>query len=139
MPADIFISSAVKGPMTSFFLRRTYWIIASLNESPPIRNDSLTTTPVSQRTAISVVPPPISTTIAPTLSASFKFVPIAAAKGSSIRTVFLAPVRNNASRIARFSTGVIPDGTQTTIRVFIRRDAGTTERIKYFSINSVMS
>ena len=24
VPADIFISSAVRGPMTSFFLRRTY-------------------------------------------------------------------------------------------------------------------
>ena len=77
--------------------------------------------------------------MAPTWSASLRPVPIAAANGSSIRTVFLAPVLSNASKIARFSTGVIPDGTHTIIRVFINLEAGTTDRIKYFNINSVIS
>ena len=104
-----------------------------------MRSDSLTTTPVSQRTAISVVPPPTSTTIAPTCLASLRPVPIAAANGSSIRTVFFAPVLSKASKIARFSTGVMPDGTHTIIRVFINLEAGTTERIKYFNMNSVIS
>ena len=42
--------------------------------------------------------------------------PIAAAIGSSIKYVFLAPAPNADSRIARLSTCVAPHGTQTKTR-----------------------
>ena len=47
-----------------------------------------------------------------------------------MRTVLRAPVRSRASKIARLPTGVIPEGTQATIRVLTKTDAGTTARIK---------
>ena len=95
-----------------------------------MRKLSLTTTPESQMTAISVVPPPISTTMAPTCSALSKPVPIAAAKGSSISTILRAPACKSTSKTARFSTGVILEGTQAIIRDRISPDTGTTRRIK---------
>ena len=67
-------------------------------------------------TAISAVPPPISTTIDPLASVTGKSAPIAAAIGSSIKNTCRAPADNADSRIARRSTGVEPYGTQITIR-----------------------
>src|SRR3546814_11049782 len=71
--------------------------------------------PRSESTATSVVPPPMSTTIDPIGSVTGIPAPIAAAIGSSIRYTWLAPAVDAASRIARRSTEVEPDGTQSTI------------------------
>src|SRR3546814_5803161 len=70
--------------------------------------------PLSDSTAPSVVPPPISTTIAPRGSATCNPAPIAAASDSSMNCTDAAPALLAASRIARRSTIVDPDGTQIT-------------------------
>ena len=57
----------------------------------------------------------MSTTIEPTGSVTGMSAPIAAAIGSSIRKTCDAPAFDAASRIARRSTEVDPDGTQITI------------------------
>jgi hypothetical protein len=62
-----------------------------------------------------VVPPPISTTIDPIGSVTGMSAPIAAAIGSSISHTREAPALEAASRIARRSTVVEPEGTQITI------------------------
>ena len=72
--------------------------------------------PPSEITAISLVPPPISTIIEPLGSFTGKPAPIAAAIGSSINETFLAPAANAESCIALRSTGVEPVGTQIIIR-----------------------
>ena len=68
-------------------------------------------------TPTSVVPPPMSTTIDPIGSATGIPAPIAAAIGSSISRTSLAPALDAASRIARRSTLVEPEGTQITTSV----------------------
>ena len=67
-------------------------------------------------TATSVVPPPMSTTIEPVGSWIGSPAPIAAAIGSSMRYACRAPADMVASKTARFSTSVTPDGTHTTTR-----------------------
>ncbi len=57
----------------------------------------------------------MSTTMLPIGSVTGMSAPIAAAIGSSIRKTWLAPAFEAASRIARRSTLVDPDGTQMTI------------------------
>ena len=94
--------------------------------------------PPKEITATSVVPPPISTTIEPLASETFKPAPIAAAIGSSIRYTWLAPAPSADSRMARRSTCVEPHGTQTIMRGLganILR--GCTMRMKCLSICSV--
>ena len=59
----------------------------------------------------------MSTTIDPIGSVTGMSAPIAAAIGSSISQTSLAPALEAASRIARRSTEVEPDGTQITISV----------------------
>ena len=81
-----------------------------------MRTESENTTPFSDKIAISVVPPPISTTIEPTASSTGKPAPSAAAIGSSIRNTSRAPALNADSLIARFSTSVAVQGTQTNTR-----------------------
>ena len=71
--------------------------------------------PPSDSTATSVVPPPMSTTIEPVGSVTGRPAPIAAAIGSSIRNTRRAPALSAASWMARRSTAVEPDGTQTMI------------------------
>src|SRR6266851_783606 len=71
--------------------------------------------PPSDSTATSVVPPPTSTTIEPVGSVTGRPAPIAAAIGSSIRKTRLAPALSADSWIARRSTAVEPEGTQTMI------------------------
>ena len=71
------------------------------------------TTPPSEMTATSVVPPPISTIMLPAASMTGSRPPIAAAIGSSIRKTRRAPAASADSWIARRSTAVEPDGTQT--------------------------
>jgi hypothetical protein len=71
--------------------------------------------PLSERTATSVVPPPISTTMEPVGSLTGRPAPIAAAIGSSISHTLLAPADSADSWMARRSTAVEPEGTQTMI------------------------
>ena len=59
-PMLIFISSAVRSPMSRLCLRRIYFTTASLNWSPATLMDALSTTPEREMTAISLVPPPMS-------------------------------------------------------------------------------
>lgn len=60
-------------------------MIASSNSSPPVRMDSAITIPPNEMTAISVVPPPMSTIIFPAGSLIGILAPIAAARASSIK------------------------------------------------------
>ena len=81
-----------------------------------MRKDSLITTPLRLKIATLVVPPPKSTTMDPFESAISRPAPMAAAKGSSMTTIFRAPACNTASMTARRSTFVTPDGTDTMTR-----------------------
>ena len=67
-------------------------------------------------TATSVVPPPMSTMSEPDGSLTGRPAPIAAAIGSSMRPAQRAPALSAASRTARFSTSVTPDGMPSSIR-----------------------
>ena len=99
-------------------------MIASSNLSPPTRTEPLYTTPPSEITPTSVVPPPTSTTIEPVASATGRSAPIAAAIGSSIRNTWPAPAPIADSRIARRSTCVEPQGTQMMMRGAGREEFG---------------
>ena len=99
--------------------------------------DVLTTVPPSDITAISVVPPPISTIMLPHgLEISIP-APIAAAIGSSIIATSLAPAEYVASSTAFFSTSVTPLGTHTLILGFFNIFLPSAFCIKYLSIFSV--
>ena len=88
--------------------------------------------------AISVVPPPISTTMVPTASCTGRPAPMAAAMGSSTSRTSLAPADNALSRIARRSTSVDLQGTQTRTRGLGRmNEFSCTLLMKYLSIFSV--
>ena len=65
VPIRIFISSAILSPISMLCFFRMYLMIASSNLSPAILIERLVTMPPRDMTAISVVPPPISTTILP--------------------------------------------------------------------------
>ena len=65
---------------------------------------------------MSVVPPPISTIIFPTGCSMSIPIPMAAAIGSWIMYTSLALACSAESRTARFSTSVIAEGIQITIR-----------------------
>ena len=79
---------------------------------PPQRSASTATTPPSEITAISAVPPPTSTTMFPTGSWMGRPAPMAAAIGCSMRKEADAPARRAASLTARRSTAVMAEGTQ---------------------------
>jgi hypothetical protein len=82
-PKVIFTSSAVRSPSMSeysFFIQLT---MAWSRSSPAVRIDRLVTTPPSEMTATSVVPPPTSTTMLPVASWTGSPAPMAAAIGSS--------------------------------------------------------
>ena len=83
--------------------------------SPATFNEVLTTEPPRDITAISVVPPPISTIMFPHAFEISIPAPIAAAIGSSIKYTFLAPACPAASITAFFSTSVTCDGIQIII------------------------
>ncbi len=72
--------------------------------------------PPSEMTATSVVPPPMSTMRLPDGSLTGRPAPIAAAIGSSMSRAQRAPALSAASRTARFSTSVTPDGMPSSIR-----------------------
>ena len=77
-----------------------------------MRTESLSTTPPRLRMPISVVPPPISTTIFPEGTMMSSPAPSAAASGSSMRYVLDTPAWIVASSTARFSTDVMCTGMQ---------------------------
>ena len=77
---------------------------------------SFTTALLIEITAISVVPPPISTTMQPPALVTGSPAPMAAATGSSIRRVSIEPASIVASTTLRRSSSVTPDGTHTTTR-----------------------
>src|SRR6266849_2378994 len=72
--------------------------------------------PLMEITAMSVVPPPMSTTMFPKGFSIGRPAPIAAAMACSTRYTSLAPARYAVSCTARFSTGVISLGTPMTMR-----------------------
>ena len=59
--------------------------MASSISSPPTRSEDATTEPARASTAISVVPPPMSTISEPRASVTGMSTPMPAAMGSSIR------------------------------------------------------
>ena len=95
--------------------------------------------PPSDSMATSVVPPPMSTTIEPVGSITGSPAPIAAAIGSSISQTLRAPALSAASRIARRSTAVEPDGTQMIISGLAKRRRLCTLRMKRLIISSATS
>ena len=72
--------------------------------------------PASEMTAMSVVPPPMSTIMLPDGSVIGIPAPMAAAIASSTRCTSLALARYALSFTARFSTCVISDGTPMMMR-----------------------
>ena len=90
--------------------------MASSNALPATLMEFEMAMPLSEITAISVVPPPTSTTRQPCGVEMSTPAPIAAATGSSMRQIFRTPDELMASTTARFSTSVMPHGTLTTTR-----------------------
>ena len=84
-PICIFICSAVRSPTSRLCLRRIYLTTASLNWSPAILMEDDSTTPESEMTAISDVPPPMSMIMWPSGWVMSIPAPMAAATGSSMR------------------------------------------------------
>ena len=93
--------------------------------------------PPSAITAISVVPPPTSTTREAIASSTGSPAPIAPAMASSIRCASRAPAESVASTTASRSTWVRPLGTQTITARRIRLPP--TRRMNWPSICSVVS
>ena len=90
--------------------------IVSSMRLPARRRLEDVTIPPKEMTATSVVPPPMSTTMEPVGSVTGRSAPIAAAIGSSMRYAWRAPAWMAASKTARFSTDVAPQGMQMTMR-----------------------
>ena len=126
--------SAVLSPISTLCFFRINLIIASSKSSPATFMDLLTTVPPNDITAISVVPPPISTIMLPHALEMSIPAPMAAATGSSISTTFLAPAWRTASSTALFSTSVTPLGMQTDTVGFTSDFLTNALLIKYFII-----
>ena len=135
-PIFTFKSSAVLSPIAILCFFFIYFTIASSNLSPATFIELLTTDPPNDITAISVVPPPISTTMFPHGFAISIPAPIAAAIGSSIKYTLLAPAWVAASITAFFSTSVTCEGIQIII-LGANTNFPHTLFIKYFNIFSV--
>ncbi|CCY72102.1 unknown [Clostridium sp. CAG:921] len=113
-PICFFTSSASPKPIITlnfFFINST---ISLSSLSPAIFIEFETTIPPSDKTAISLVPPPISTIIAPSAFSTLIPAPIADAITSSIKNTSLAPALYATPSAALSSTSVIPDGIETT-------------------------
>src|ERR671918_1457378 len=95
--------------------------------------------PAREMTAMSVVPPPMSTIMLPEGSVIGMPAPIAAAIASSTRCTSLALARYALSLTARFSTCVISDGTPMTMRGRTQTLRLCAFLMKYVSIFSVTS
>ena len=66
-------------------MRRIYFTMDSLSWSPAILMEADSTTPLREMTAMSAVPPPMSTTMWPSGLVMSMPAPMAAATGSSMR------------------------------------------------------
>lgn len=110
-----FISSEVISPTLMLCCWRMYCCMSDVNTSPATLMDWLVTMPPREMTAISEVPPPMSTTMLPTGALTSRPIPIAAAIGSKIMYMSLAPACSAESRTALISTSVLPLGMQITI------------------------
>src|SRR3954452_2044034 len=110
------MSSAVRSPRNRLYSRRGDGAMSWSISSPPMRMLRDTTMPPRERTATSVVPPPMSTISEPEGSDTGRPAPIAAAIGSSMSPAQRAPALSAASRTARFSTSVTPEGMPSSIR-----------------------
>src|SRR6476660_1838109 len=95
--------------------------------------------PASEITAMSVVPPPMSTIMFPDGSVIGMPAPMAAAIASSTRCTSLAFARYALSLTARFSTCLISDGTPMTMRGRTHTLRLCAFLMKYVSIFSVTS
>ena len=135
----IFTSSAVRSPMSRLYFFLIYWMIELSSSSPPTRTDREATIPPREMTATSLVPPPMSTTMLPVASATGRPAPMAAAMGSSMMETCLAPALKAASRTARRSTSVTPEGMQMIIRGWARMELLNTFLMKIWSMEAVMS
>ncbi len=103
-----------------------------------MRTEAEYTIPLSEITATSEVPPPMSSTIEPRASSTGMPAPIAAAMGSSIRYTSRAPAPAADSLMARRSTCVEPQGTQISTRGLGRKKRPScTLWMKCWSIFSV--
>ena len=87
----------------------------------PTRTAFRATTPPREISAVSEVPPPMSTTMLPSGSWIGRPAPMAAAMGCSMSCASAAPARRAASVTARRSTSVMADGTQITTRGRLKR------------------
>ena len=134
------MSSAVRSPSRRLYSRRANATMSWSISSPPMRMLRLTTIPPRLMTATSVVPPPMSTMRLPDGSLTGSPAPIAAAMGSSMSRAQRAPALRAASRTARFSTSVTPEGMPSSIRGRgIRPMRSCTRCTKYLIICSVTS
>ncbi len=109
------VISAVFSPIKTLYLVIIYFMIAWSILFPAPFKEFDVTIPLSEITATSTVPPPISTTILPLALDISTPAPIKAAIGSLIRYTFLEPALKAASTTALFSTSVISDGTHMII------------------------
>ena len=90
------------------------------------------TMPPNEITAISVLPPPMSTIMLPSGASTSMPIPMAAAIGSKIRYTSRPSACSAESRTARSSTSVLPEGTPMTMRSDVenKRLPGLTILIK---------
>ena len=90
--------------------------------------------------AVSVVPPPTSTTMLPTGSYTGRPAPMAAASGFSTRITCLPPALTTASVTTLRATAGRPAGTQMSTRGLLNRWLTPMAlRIKYFSSTAAVS
>ena len=90
--------------------------MSAVRSSPATLMLLLATIPPNEMTAISVVPPPMSTIMLPSGASTSRPIPMAAAIGSKIRNTSRPSACSAESRTARNSTSVEPEGTPITIR-----------------------
>ena len=142
-PIAILISSADFSPIATSYSRRMCSWIAASRSKPPMRVEPPETTPPIETTAISVVPPPMSTIRFPIGSWIGSRAPIAAASGSSTSTTSRPPANLTASRTARRSTSDDSLATQARTRGFGNRETptrrSTTSIIRCVMSNSVIT
>ena len=81
----------------------------------------------------------MSTTMDPVGSVIGMPAPMAAAMGSAIRPALRAPAPSTDCRMARFSTGVAPCGTQTMTLGLVKVERRCTLRMKCLIISSATS
>ena len=136
---SILICSAVRSPIRRLYLRLMKAMMAWSNISPAMRTLREATMPPREMTAISAVPPPMSTIMLPVGSLMGRPAPMAAAMGSSITDTWRAPALRVASRTARRSTSVTPEGMQMTTRGRANRLLPQAFFKKFSSMLAVMS